>query len=76
MLRQHFGGDNQSAVAFELETFHATFHEVCVSCRDNGASLNRGFVTLGLLLTCLYETLELLGGTFDVWAAFEQAARQ
>jgi hypothetical protein len=72
VLRKHFGEEDQRAVAFELETFHATFHEVFVSCRDSGASLHRGFVTLGLLLACLYETLEFLGGTFDVRAAFER----
>ena len=71
VLRAHFGAENQHAVAFELEKFHATFHEVFVSCRDSGASLHPGFVTLGLLLACLYETLELLGGTFDVRAAYE-----
>ncbi len=75
-LRQHFGGDDQRAVTFKLETFHATFHDVFVSCRDHGGSLNRGFVTLGLLLACLYEALELLGGTFDVRAAFDQACGQ
>lgn len=76
VLRTHFGGDDQTAVAFKLETFHTTFHEVFVSCRDNDASLHRGFVTLGLLLACLYETLELLGGTFDIRAAFEQGTQQ
>ena len=73
VMRRHFGGDDQRAVSFDIATFHSTFHDVFVSCRDAGHRLDRGFVGLGLILACLYETLEGLGGTFDVRAAFDAA---
>lgn len=71
----HFGEGDARAVVFELQQFHATFHDVFVRCREAGASLGPGFVGLGLLLACLYETLEGLGGPFDVRAAFDAADR-
>ncbi len=74
-MRAHFGLDDQRAVAFRLERFHETFHDVFVACRDAGGSLDPGFVSLGLALATLYETMEVLGGAFDVRAAWEAAAQ-
>lgn len=71
VMRRHFGGDDQRQVRFETATFHATFHEVFVTCRDAGVVLDPGFVSLGVLLGCLYQTLESLQGPFDVRAAFD-----
>lgn len=72
-MRAHFGLDDQRAVAFRLDRFHETFHQVFVAQRDAGGTLDPGFVSLGLMLACMYETMELLGGTFDVRAAWESA---
>jgi hypothetical protein len=61
--------DSVSGAFFDV--IPAISHKTLVTCRDSGASLNPGSATLGLLLACIYETLELRGGTFDVRAALE-----
>lgn len=70
----HFGSGDQRAVAFDMETFHHTFHEAFVACRDGGERLHGDFIGLGLYLATLYEHLEALGGAFDVRAAWSRAA--
>lgn len=76
----HFGGGgaegDQHAVAFDMATFHGTFHEAFVACRDAGTHLHGDFVALGLYLATLYEHLEQLGGSWDVRAAFVRATEQ
>jgi hypothetical protein len=74
VFREHFGGDDQSAVRFEAATFQATFHEAFVRCRDEGTRLHRNFLALGIYLGCLYDHLEALGLAFDVRAAWQRAS--
>jgi hypothetical protein len=74
VFREHFGGDDQSAVRFEAAKFQATFHEAFVRCRDEGVRLHRNFLALGIYLGCLYDHLEALGLAFDVRAAWQRAA--
>ncbi len=72
VLRAHFGGGDQRAVVFDAKVFHSSFHDVFVRCRDEGVSLHRNFLALGLYLACLYDGLEGRGA-LDVRDAFERA---
>ena len=73
VLRAHFGEGDQRAVVFETKVFHSSFHDVFVRCRDEGVSLHRNFLALGLYLACLYDALEGRG-PLDVRDAFERSA--
>ena len=72
VLRAHFGEGDQRSVRFETRVFHSSFHDVFVRCRDEGISLHRNFLALGLYLACLYDGLEPLGA-LDVRDAYERA---
>jgi len=74
LLRQHFGEGDQRAVRFDSAAFQGTFHQVFVRCRDQGISLHRNFLALGVYLATLYDLLEGLDEAFDVRDAFERAA--
>lgn len=74
LLRRHFGAGDQRAVRFDGAVFQTTFHDVFVRCRDQGVSLHRNFLALGVTLATLYDLLEGLGEAYDVRAAFERAA--
>lgn len=69
----HFGSGDQRAVAFDMATFHDTFHEAFVACREGGERLHGDFIGLGLYLATLYEHLESVGGAWDVRAAWSRA---
>jgi hypothetical protein len=71
----HFGDGEQRSVRFRTESFHASFHEAFVRCRDAGRSLHPDFVALGIYLACLYDGLEALERPFDVRAAYEKVGR-
>jgi len=73
VFREHFGAGDQRAVRFEAKHFHATFHEAFVRCRDQGATLHRNFLALGIHLACLYDHLESLDLAFDVREAHARA---
>ncbi len=73
VLRAHFGEGDQREVRFETRVFHSSFHEVFVRCRDEGVTLHRNFLALGLYLACLYDGLEDRG-PLDVRDAFERVA--
>jgi hypothetical protein len=68
------GRDDPRNAHFESAAFHAHFHEMFVSYRDNGTTLHRNFLALGVYLLCLYDALESLGGSFDIRAAVERAS--
>lgn len=71
---EHFGSGDQDAVAFDMKTFHDTFHRAFVACREQGSQLHGDFIALGLYLATLYEHLEAVGGEWDVRAAWRRAA--
>lgn len=71
---EHFGPGAQRSVRFEAEHFHASFHEAFVRCRDAGVSLPPDFLSLGIMLACLYDHLEALGLAYDVRGAWERVA--
>lgn len=73
LFRRHFGGGDARAVRFDRESFVSTFHDVFLRCRDEGVSLHRNFLPLGLYLACLHEHLGQLGGSYDVAEAFARA---
>ncbi len=73
VFRQHFGGGDQSAVAFELAGFTETFRTILERCEKEGIALHRDFGPLGIYLASLYEHLEEAGGTYDVRAAATRA---
>ena len=57
-----------------LLTRQEAFHDIFVRCRDQGVSLHRNFLPLGIYLACLHDHLGTLGGgPFDVRTAFENA---
>ena len=75
LFQKHFGED-PGAVRFERAHFVATFHDVFVRCRDEGVTLHRNFLPLGIYLATLHEHLDALGGgPFDVRSAYERASR-
>ncbi len=74
VLNSHFGDGDQRSVRFRAEVFHSSFHEVFVRCRDDGVSLHRNFLALGIYLACLYDLLETLDLEFDVRRAFERSS--
>ncbi len=73
-IRSHFGGADPSAVSFALPRFRTTFLDIFRRCREADSKIHPDFVPLGVYLTCLYQHLEFLGGTYDVRCAFEQEA--
>jgi len=75
-LFAHHFGDDPRAVRFDRAHFVATFHDVFERCRDQGVSLHRNFLPLGIYLASLHDHLGALGGgPFDVRSAFERAVR-
>ena len=70
---RHFGGGDQRSVRFERAHFHQTFHQAFQSCATQGGRLHQNFISLGLMLGCLYAHLEPLGMAFDVRAAHDAA---
>ena len=74
LFRAHFGEGDQRSVEFHPKTFRSSFHEIFVRCRDAGVSLHPNFIALGFYLAALYDHLGLLGGRYDVRAAFEVVA--
>ena len=71
LFRQHFGGDDQGAVEFELAAFRETFRKIFRRAKERGLSLHPNFIALGVYLATLYQHLEVAGGAFDVRSAFE-----
>jgi len=72
-LRNLLGRDDPRNIRFDIDTFHANFHELFVSYRDRGVPLHRNFLPLGICLMCLYATLDSLDVPLDVRAVVEQA---
>lgn len=72
VFRHHFG-DGQRAVRFRVRDFVSTFHQVFTSCRQAHVQLHPDFLPLGLYLATLYDHLEQLGTSIDVFAAFQTA---
>lgn len=70
---EHFGGDNQRSVRFELDAFQKTFHQVFQRTQSAGRRLHRNFVSLGVYLGALYENLSRFDIPFDVRDAVRQA---
>jgi len=73
IFRAHFGTGDQSSVTFSLAHFRNTFHETFLVCKREGIRLSSEFVSLGLMLACLYEHLEKLGGAYNVRRAYSCA---
>jgi hypothetical protein len=73
LFRHHFG-DGQRAVRFRVQDFVSTFHQVFKSCRQAHVQLHPDFLPLGLYLATLYDHLEQLGTSVDVFAAFQTAS--
>ena len=69
----HFGEGDQRSVHFEIDHFHSTFADILDRCDEEDRSLHHNFAALGVYLSCLYDHLEGLGGSFDVRGAFERA---
>lgn len=72
VFRHHFG-DGQRSVRFRVRDFVGTFHQVFSSCREARAPLHPDFLPLGLYLATLYDHLEQLGASVDVFTAFQRA---
>lgn len=68
---RHFGGGDQRSVRFERAHFHQTFHQAFRACAQQGGQLHRNFISLGLMLGCLYAHLEPLELALDVRAAHD-----
>jgi hypothetical protein len=72
-LRNLLGRDDPHNARFNIDEFHASFHELFVSYRVRGVALHRNFLPLGVCLMCLYDTLDGLGTPLNVLAAVEHA---
>jgi hypothetical protein len=73
-LMQHFGLD-QARVSFEMTHFRSSFHEIFLACKEGKTRLHPNVLGLGAVLACLYEHMEILGGGYDVRAAFLDAEK-
>ena len=73
VFAEHFGGDEQHAVRFELDAFQRVFHQVFTITLENGKRLHPNFVSFGVYLGALYENLSRFDMPFDVRAAVEKA---
>ena len=71
-LVRHLGSGDQRRVRFDTSAFHSSFHETFMSCVENGVSLHRNFLALGIYLVCLYDALESVDLELDVRDAFER----
>ncbi len=76
VFERHFGDGEQRAVKFRVSHFIAAFHEVFLVCKREKIRLDPAFLSLGIYLATLYETLEEVGVPLDVRASFEAAADQ
>jgi hypothetical protein len=70
---RHFGDGDQRSVRFEQAHFHQTFHQAFQACAQQAGRLHQNFVSLGLMLGCLYAHLEPLDMALDVRAAHDAA---
>lgn len=75
-LRDLLGREDPRNTVFDIQAFHARFHELFLSQRARGVSLHRNFLPLGVCLASLYETLDTLGVPLDVKAAFDRGRAQ
>lgn len=66
LFKQHFGFGNQTQVEFKQENFYKIFHEIFLECKKHNIKLHSNFISLGLFLALLYESLEKLNVTLDV----------
>ena len=71
LFREHFGGEDQQNVEFELAAFRETFRKIFRRAKERGLRLHPNFIALGVYLATLYQHLEDAGGTYDVRSAFE-----
>lgn len=74
-LVRHLGSGDQRRVRFDTAAFHTSFHETFMACVENGVSLHRNFLALGIYLVCLYDALESLDVELDVRGAFDRSVR-
>lgn len=72
-MHAHFGEGDQTSVSFSLKQFQKSFERIFVECKNQNLTLGTDFVALGAMILCLYESLETLGESYDVRAAFEGA---
>jgi hypothetical protein len=70
---RHFGDGDQRSVRFEQAHFHQTFHQAFQACAQQAGRLHQNFISLGLMLGCLYAHLEPLDMALDVRAAHDDA---
>ncbi|MEO1302535.1 MAG: hypothetical protein AAFV36_05065 [Myxococcota bacterium] len=73
---EHFGGDDQRAVTFDLESFQKVFQRVFRRTQSAGKRLHPNFVGFGVYLGSLYENLSRFDIPFDVRAAVANARSQ
>jgi hypothetical protein len=73
VVRRHFGSGDLSSYQFKLESFQSTFVDLIRSCSENGIRLDVQFLSLGVMLLGLYQTLEGIGESFDVRASYRNA---
>ncbi len=71
---QHFG-EGQEAVVFHTRNLIFSLHHSFVACRNAKKKLSGSFLALGLYLTTLYQSLELLKVPLDVRKAFSDMER-
>lgn len=83
IFREHFAGGtqtqasgNQDEVEFNLKTFFDSFHKIFKFCKEKSLHIHPAFVSLGLYLASMYETLEELDQSFNVRQAFEEAYKK
>ena len=74
LFREYFGDGDQRAVTFSTRSFTRIFGAVFETCAKAGVELHANFLPLGFFLAALYQTLEQLGGAYDVRAAFDSAS--
>lgn len=72
LFHQHFGGDDQRQVKFEISKFTESFYEIFHFFIEEEVRLQKDFIFFGIYLVTLYMHLEQFDEHYDVRSIFEQ----
>jgi hypothetical protein len=75
LFKAHFGKAIDEAMDFKLSSFQDSFEKVFQFLMLKKVKLETDFLVLGVMLVTLYQSLESLGGKYEVAKIYHQAQR-
>lgn len=69
LFNNHFG-NTQTAVSFDTEAFNNSFSNLFSFFIENKVKIKTDFIFLGIYLVTLYQTMEEIGGSYNVEEIF------